>query len=102
MSASPSQGTLAAVALANALEADAGQALPGLVAAAGPVRASGTAVQVVLVTAGPASTARVASPPLPGGRLGSPRVANTGTSVAGGKGCAGLRKGHWCWVGVGR
>ena len=83
VSASPSQGTLAAVTLAHALEADAGQALPGLVAKDGPVRADGTSVQVVLVAAGPGSTARVGSPPPY--VSGSSNAGNTSTSV-GGKG----------------
>ena len=90
VSATPAQGTLAAVALANALEADAGQALPGLVAKDGPVSASGTSLQVVLVPAGAASTTRVVSPP----RAGFPSAANISTSL-GGKGecCAGLGSG---------
>lgn len=72
--------------LASALEADAGTALPGLVAKDGPVRASGTSIQVGLVPAGPASTKRVGPPPP---ISGYPSTANISSAV-GGK----------CWVGV--
>ena len=87
VSATPSQGTLAAVTLANALKANAGQALPGLVAKAGPVSASGTSVQVVLVAAGPGNTTRVGLPPP--FVSGSPSAGSNSTSV-GGKICGGL------------
>ena len=101
VSATPAQGTLAAVTLANALEADAGEALPGLVVKDGPVSASGTSLQVVLVAAGPGSTIRVGSPPP--FVNGPPNAGNTNTSV-GGKVCAelGLELGSvvWCWLGV--
>ena len=87
VSVTPSQGTLAAVTLANALEANAGQALPGLVAKDGPVTASGTSVQVVLVAAGVGATTRVGSPPP--SVSGPPSAGNISTSI-GGKVCAGL------------
>ena len=108
VSATPSQGTLAAVTLANALKANAGQALPGLIAKDGPVSVSGTSVQVVLVAAGPGSTTRVGSPPP--FVSGTPNAGNTSTSV-GGKVCAELGLelgsvvlawGHWGWFGVGQ
>ena len=62
VSATPSQATLAAVTLANALKADAAQVLPSLVAKDGPVNVTGVALQVALVPAGPPTTTPVSFP----------------------------------------
>ena len=55
VSATPSQGTLAAVTFAKALKARAARALPELVAKDGPVTVSSVSILDVLAPAGPAS-----------------------------------------------
>ncbi len=62
ISATPSQATLAAVTLANALTASAAQALPGLAAKDGPISVTGVSIQDALVPAGPPSSTPPTSP----------------------------------------
>ena len=80
VSATPSQGTLAAVTLATALEANAGGRLQGLVAKDGPITVTGVSLQDVLIPAGPASTLHVPPPP-PGSSL--PSSVNISNAVGG-------------------
>jgi len=56
VSAAPSQATVAAVTLADALTANAAQALPGLAAKDGPIYVTGVSIQDALVPAGPPSS----------------------------------------------
>ncbi|KAA6418364.1 MAG: hypothetical protein FRX49_11729 [Trebouxia sp. A1-2] len=63
ISATPSQATLAAVTLANALTANVQQALPGLAAKDGPINVTGVSIQDALVPAGPPSSTH--TPPTP-------------------------------------
>jgi len=56
VSATPSQATLAAVTLANALTANAAQALPGLAAKDGLISLTGVSIQDAVVPAGPHSS----------------------------------------------
>lgn len=63
VSATPSQATLAAVTLANALTANAAQALPGLAAKDGPITVTGISLQDALVPAGPSSSTHAPPPP---------------------------------------
>jgi hypothetical protein len=56
VSAAPSQATVAAVTLADALTANAAQALPGLAAKDGPINVTGVSIQDALVPAGPPSS----------------------------------------------
>lgn len=65
VSATPSQATLAAVTLADALTTNAAQALTGLAAKDGGINVTGVSIQDALVTAGPASTAPAPPPPPP-------------------------------------
>ena len=83
VSATPSQATLAAVNLANALTANAAQALPGLVAKAGSISVTGVSIQDALVPAGSSSSIRAPPPPesaLPSSLNSSP--ASTGGSAS--------------------
>jgi len=70
VSATASQSTLGAVTLANALTANAAQALPGLAAKDGPISVTGVSIQDALVPAGPPSSTR-APPTTPQANLPS-------------------------------
>lgn len=63
VSATPSQATLTAVTLADALTTDAAQALTGLAAKDGGINVTGVSIQDALVPAGPASTTHAPPPP---------------------------------------
>ena len=91
VSATPSQATLAAVNLANALTANAAQALPGLVAKAGSINVTGVSIQDALVPAGSSSSIHAPPPPpesaLPSSLNSSPASTGGSASLNHLKGC---------------